>query len=89
MAKQFRLGPIQTIKKDLAWISENEQDREQNLTAIDTCFQTRKKENCELVICIMDSYWNELRPTIKLNGTVNYGISIFLLISFIKITDGA
>jgi hypothetical protein len=80
MAKQFRLGPIQTTAKDIVWISENENDREQNLAAIKRCFEARKAHNCELVICIMDSYWNELRANIKLNGTVTYGIDIASLI---------
>ncbi|CAF0808695.1 unnamed protein product [Rotaria sordida] len=74
MAKIFRLGPIQTIQKDTVYLSEKEQDREQNLNSIEKCFRIRKEQKCELVICIMDSHWNELRPSIKLNGTVKYGI---------------
>jgi len=82
MAKQFRLGPIQTIQRDIVWISENEQDHEQNLSSIEKCFHKRKNEKCELVVCIMDSFWNELRPTIKLNGTVSYGIYTCLISFF-------
>jgi len=79
------MGPIQTGVKDIVWISENESDREQNQNSIENCFRSRKTQNCELMVCIMDSYWNELRPNIKLNGTVTYGIDIFLLISFIDL----
>ncbi|CAF0780555.1 unnamed protein product [Adineta steineri] len=75
MAKQFRLGPIATAPRDAVWISENEQDREVNLNAIETYFRGKKEQKCELVICIMDSYWNELRPSIKLNGTVTFGVT--------------
>jgi hypothetical protein len=75
MAVQFRLGPIQTVQKDSVLISENDADREQNLAAIEKCFRLRKPQNVELVVCIMDSYWAELRPSIKLNGTVTYGIA--------------
>jgi hypothetical protein len=82
MARQFRMGPIPSVYKDIVWISENESDREQNLKAIEKCFDLRKQQNCEVVVCIMDSYWNELRPNIKLNGTVNYGIS-HIFINFI------
>ncbi|CAF2760829.1 unnamed protein product [Rotaria sp. Silwood2] len=74
MARIFRLGPIPTVQRDIVWISENEQDREQNLNSIEKCFHTRKKQSCQLLICIMDTCWNELRPSIKLNGTVKYGI---------------
>lgn len=62
------------------WLSENEADREQNLTNIENCFRTRQQQNCELVVCIMDSNWNELRPNIKLNGTVTYGILFILIV---------
>jgi len=79
MAKQFRLGPITTINKDIVWISENESDRDRNINSIEKCFRARKDQNCELVVCIMDSFWNELRPNIKLNGTVTYGIFLFIL----------
>ena len=48
-------------------------DREANLAAIEKCFRARKLGKCELVICIMDSVWNDLRANIKLNGTVTYG----------------
>jgi hypothetical protein len=78
MARQFGLGPIQNAVKDIVWILETEADRERNMNSIEKCFHKRKQENCELVICIMDSYWNELRPNIKLNGTVTFGINIFL-----------
>lgn len=74
----FRIGPIKTIKKDLVRILEInvDTDRDANIAAIDQCFRTRKNEQCQLVVCIMDSSWNELRPTIKLNGTVTYGTEI-------------
>lgn len=68
------MGPIQAITRDIVWIPENENEREQTLNAIKNCFELRKRQNCELVVCIMDSHWNELRPTIKANGTVHYGI---------------
>lgn len=61
------------MKKAVIAILENEDGREANITAIDGCFAARQKEQCELVVCIMDSYWNELRPNIKLKGTVDYG----------------
>jgi hypothetical protein len=73
MAKQFNLGPIRNVRKLLTQISGNERDRDQNIQNIERSFRDLKQVNCELVICIMDSYWNELRPTIKLNGTVTYG----------------
>jgi len=82
MAKQFRLRPITTINKDIVWISENETDRDRNINSIEKCFRARKDQNCELVVCIMDSFWNELRPNIKLNGTVTYGI-YYIFIDFI------
>ena len=69
----FRIGPIQTAKKDVVQILENDTDRDANINSIDRCFRTRKNEQCPLVVCIMDSPWNELRPNIKLNGTVTYG----------------
>jgi hypothetical protein len=75
MAKQFRLGPIKTVEKDTVLISENEADREQSLNNIEKCFERKQSHNIELVVCIMDSNWNELRPNIKLNGTVTYGIT--------------
>ncbi|CAF1157882.1 unnamed protein product [Adineta ricciae] len=75
IADLFRLGPIQTGKKDVVSISENEADRELNFNNIETCFNIRKQQKCELIVCIMDSNWNELRPTIKLKGTVHHGIT--------------
>lgn len=75
MARIFRMGPIQSSTKDVIYISENENEREQNLTRINNHFQKKKDQNCQLVVCIMDSNWHELRPTIKLNGTVHYGNS--------------
>lgn len=76
MAKVYRVGPIQKCQRDIVWISENEQDREQNIEAIRKSFESKKQLNVQLVVCIMDSYWNELRPTIKMNGTVDFGMYI-------------
>ena len=78
MARQFGIGPIPTSPKDAVLILERDcdPDREANLAAIDKCFRLRKTQNCELVICIMDSAWNDLRANIKLNGTVTYGSDI-------------
>ena len=45
------------------------------MKSIEDCFRARRNEQFELVICIMDSNWIELRPNIKLNGTVNFGIT--------------
>ena len=61
------------MKKDIVWISEIEADRERNINAIVKCFRDRQEQHCQLVVCIMDSSWNELRGNIKLNGTVDYG----------------
>ena len=74
MAKQFRLGPIQSSVIDNVWISADEQYRETNLNSIKEYFRLKKEQEYQLVVCIMDSDWNDLRPIIKLNGTVNYGI---------------
>lgn len=74
MAKMFRMGPIKKICKDAVCIIDQEDSRDQNLNAIEDCFRRRKTDKCELMICVMDSSWNELRPTIKLKGTVDYGI---------------
>lgn len=79
MAKQFRLGPIQTGRKDNIFISENDADRELNMVEIQRYFHARQQQKCELVICIMDSFWAELRPAIKLNGTVTYGEEIIFI----------
>ncbi|CAF3322893.1 unnamed protein product [Rotaria socialis] len=75
MATAFRLGPIQTCTKDVVHIVENEENHDKNLAAINTCFSRREKQKCQLVVCIMDSSWNELRANIKQNGTVTYGIA--------------
>lgn len=69
----FRIGPLKTVKRDAVRILEHDTGRDDNINSIDRCFRTRKNEQCQLVVCIMDSPWNELRPNIKLNGTVTYG----------------
>lgn len=73
MAKIFRMGPVQSCIREAVFLSENDNDRDQNLNKIKEHFVKKQTQKCELVVCIMDSNWNELRPTIKLNGTVNYG----------------
>ena len=49
------------------------------MTEIQRYFHARQQQKCELVICIMDSFWMELRPAIKLNGTVTYGEKIVFI----------
>lgn len=73
MATIFRLGPITTCRRDTVLISEQDRDRDANIQRIQKHFEAKEKDRCELVVCIMDSCWNELRGTIKLNGTVKYG----------------
>lgn len=73
MASIFRLGPIRKCQRHAILISENDHDREINIQRIRDHFEQRNKDQTELVICVMDSFWNELRPTIKLNGTVHFG----------------
>ena len=67
------MGPTRTMKKDSILIVNDSNASEQNTASIDKYFRDCKRENHNLVVCIMESLWPELRQNIKVNGTVNHG----------------